>query len=248
MTGHTVAILQPGYLPWLGFFEQMYRSQTFVVYDDVQYDKHGWRNRNRIKTAQGWQWLTVPVLTSGQNKPTNKEVRIDNSTDWRIKHSTSIRQHYSRAKYFDVYFPALEAVYQREWKYLIDLDMVLIRQIADWLGLQRDLRFASELNISGGQTERLVSICVHLGADTFYEGAAGKNYIDASLFEASQIKLMYQNYDHPVYDQLYGDFVPYMSIIDLLFNQGELSLDILTHWHRATLKTEHTTTQKEGHS
>src|SRR5579871_2996712 len=115
MSERIAAILQPGYLPWLGFFEQMYRSSVFVVYDDVQYDKHSWRNRNRIKTAQGWQWLTVPILTSGQNKPSNREVLIDNSHNWRTKHSASIRQHYSKATYFDECFPALDTLYGREW-------------------------------------------------------------------------------------------------------------------------------------
>src|SRR5579859_970571 len=99
----TIGILQPGYLPWLGFFEQVYRSQLFVIYDDVQYDKHSWRNRNRIKTAQGPQWLTVPVLISGKNRPLVKNVEIDNSSNWRVKHRTSIRQNYSKAAYFEQY-------------------------------------------------------------------------------------------------------------------------------------------------
>jgi hypothetical protein len=238
MSHCTLAILQPGYLPWLGFFEQMYRSDIFLVYDDVQYDKHSWRNRNRIKTSQGWQWLSVPILTSGQNKPANRDILIDNSSNWKTKHRSSIRQHYSRARSFDTCFPAFDAIYQREWKYLIDLDMALIYQIMEFLGLKRDLRFASDLNVPGHQAERLVSLCKALGADTFYEGAAGRNYIEEALFISNNVRLVYQDYPHPVYRQLYGEFVPYMSVIDLILNHGAESLAILTHQHQALPEEE----------
>lgn len=227
MTQRTVIILQPGYLPWLGFFEQLHRSDVFVVYDDAQYDKHGWRNRNRIKTAQGWQWITVPVLTRGQDKPSNKEVLIDNSLNWRVKHGMSIRQNYAKASYFDAYFAVFDAIYSREWKYLIDLDMEFVYRIAECVGITSDFQFASTLNISGGKTERLALICEHFGASAFYEGHAGQNYIEPSYFEERNIQLIYQNYQHPVYRQLYGAFIPYMSMIDLLFNHGPDSLDIL---------------------
>ncbi len=228
MNQRTVVILQPGYLPWLGFFEQLYRSDIFVIYDDVQYDKHGWRNRNRIKTPQGWQWLTVPILTSGQNKPSNKEVLIDNSLNWRTKHLMSIRQNYSKSPFFDAYFGSLDAIYNHEWKYLIDVDVTVIRQIADHMGIKAKFDFASALGISGGKTERLALICEHLNATAFYEGKAGENYLEASYFTDRGIQLIYQNYQHPIYEQLYGDFMPYMSIIDLLFNHGPDSLAILS--------------------
>ncbi len=232
MTDHnerTIVILQPGYLPWLGFFEQMHRSDIFVIYDDVQYDKHGWRNRNRIKTPQGWQWLTVPVLTSGQNKPINKDVQIDNLHNWFVKHAASIRQHYSKAPFFDAYFQEFNAIYEKSWKFLIDLDLTLIELITDSLRLKRELKFASDLGVQGSPTERLALICKHLGGTRFYEGKAGADYIDASIFQAHNVELVFQDYHHPEYSQLYGDFVGYMSIIDLLFNHGPDSLDILLH-------------------
>ena len=224
----TAVILQPGYLPWLGFFEQMYCCDIFVVYDDVQYDKHSWRNRNRIKTSQGWQWLSVPVLTSGHNKPINKEILIDNSHNWRVKHHAAIQQNYSKAAYFSQYFDAFDAIYKAEWKYLIDLDMALISKLCEFMGLQRQIVFASDLNIGGRSTERLIAICHALNADSFYEGKAGETYIAPAVFQEAGVRLIYQDYHHPVYRQQYGKFIPYMSTVDLLFNHGPDSLDILS--------------------
>ena len=225
----TIVVLQPGFLPWLGFFDQMYKSGLFVVYDDVQFDKESWRNRNRIKTAQGWTWLTVPVLLTGKDKPLVKDVLIDKKRNWSRKHLQTIQQNYSKAPFFKKYFGSFEDIYTQPWEYLIDLDMALIRLIMSQLGLERDLIFSSELGIDGESTERLVAICKHLGATRFYEGAAGRDYLDESLFEAQNITVTYQDYNHPVYDQRYGEFVPYLSVIDLLFNHGEDSLDILVN-------------------
>ena len=110
MTKRVAVVLQPSYLPWLGYFAQLHRCDVFVIYDDVQFDKHGWRNRNRIKTAQGAQWLTVPVLTTGQNRPTNRDIGIDNKQPWRKKHLAALQQNYARAPYFAQSMPAFEAL------------------------------------------------------------------------------------------------------------------------------------------
>ena len=225
----TAVILQSGYLPWLGFFDQMYKSDVFVIYDDVQYDKHGWRNRNRIKTAQGVQWLTVPVLIKGQDKPLIKEVQINNKVDWRRTHLKSVKQNYFRAPFFDTCFCVLEEVYSKEWKYLIDLDMILIFALMERLGLSRRIELSSDLGVAGKDTQRLVDICSYLGASHYLTGDAARDYLDESLFLQYNIALAYHNYQHPLYDQLYGEFIPYLSVIDLLFNHGKDSLDILTH-------------------
>lgn len=223
-----IGILQPGYLPWLGFFEQLYRSDVFVIYDDVQYDKHGWRNRNRIKTQRGAQWLTVPVEMKFEEHPVIREVRIDNRRNWRKKHLESIRQNYSKAGFFEEYISLFEKAYALEWEYLVDLDMHFIEEISVLLGLDTGkIHQSSKLGVSGGRTERLIKICHKLGTDTFYEGSAGRNYIDEEEFAAAGIKVEYQNYNHPVYDQLYGEFVSHLSVIDLLFNHGGDSLPIL---------------------
>ncbi len=223
-----IGILQPGYLPWLGFFEQMYKSDVFVIYDDVQYDKEGWRNRNRIKTASGIQWLTVPVIVRLEHQPFVREVGIDNKQHWRKKHLYSIKQNYSKAPYFDKYIDIFEDAFSRDWEYIVDIDMHFILKLADCLGMgSKKIIRSSTLNIAGDRIERLVNICKMFKADTFYEGASGKNYIDESSFTKYGIKVEFQDYKHPVYNQLYKDFVPYLSVIDLLFNHGNDSLSIL---------------------
>lgn len=223
-----IGILQPGYLPWLGFFEQLHRSDVFVVYDDVQYDKNGWRNRNRIKTANGPQWLTVPVSVDYSTHPSIHSVRINNGTDWRRKHLLSIRQNYSQAPFFRDTIGVFEEAFSRPWELLADLDMHLIVKLADLLGMgSKQIVRSSTLGVPGQRVERLIAICQNLGADTFYEGAAGRDYIQTAEFEAHGVKVEFQDYKHPVYRQLYGEFIPQLSVVDLLFNCGPEALDIL---------------------
>ncbi len=225
-----VGILQPGYLPWLGFFEQVYRCDVFVVYDDVQYDRDGWRNRNRIKTANGIQWLTVPVHVNFEEKNLVKDIKIDNKTNWRKKHLFSIRQNYSKAPFFKKYIDIFEEAYATEWELLVELDMYFILKLTGCLGMEdKEIVRSSSLDIKGDRLERLAAICKFFNADIFYEGASGRNYINNSFFKAQGIEIEYQDYRHPVYTQLYGDFIPFLSVIDLLFNHGDDSLDILTN-------------------
>lgn len=225
-----IGILQPGYLPWLGFFEQMYKSDVFVIYEDVQYDKHGWRNRNRIKTANGVQWLTVPILVKFEEHPLISEVEVDNKQNWRKKHLSAIQQSYSKAPFYKEYAGIFEEAYSRDWEYLIDIDMYFITKLSECLGMgsKKTIR-SSTLDATGDRVERLVNMCKMFKADTFYEGAAGRNYLDEKHFAGHGIRLEFQDYRHPVYNQLYGDFVPYLSVIDLLFNHGAESLAILTN-------------------
>jgi hypothetical protein len=226
--GKVIGVLQPGYLPWLGFFEQLHATDIFVIYDDVQYDKHGWRNRNQIKTPQGPRWLTVPVLAKFSQRPLILEVKINNRENWRKKHLFSIRQNYAKAPFFHRYIDFFSEVYQRDWDYLIDLDLHLIVNLAAFLGIDPGkIVRSSTLGLTGDRIARLIGICQKLGATTFYEGASGRNYIDEATFRQQGINLAYQDYRHPRYLQLYGDFIPNLSIIDLLFNCGDESLAIL---------------------
>ena len=225
-----IGILQPGYLPWLGFFEQMYKSDVFVIYDDVQYDKEGWRNRNRIKTANGMQWLTIPVNVKFEQHPLIYEVKIDNTSNWRKKHLSSINQNYSKARFFREYFSIFEEAYSKEWEYLIDINMNFTLKLAERLGMEsKKVVRSSTLNIEGDRIGRLVKICKLFNADMFYEGISGKNYLDEKCFVDEGIRIEYQDYKHPIYHQLYGAFVPYLSVVDLLFNCGDESLSILAN-------------------
>lgn len=231
---HRLVVLQPGYLPWLGFFDQLCRADVFVYYDDVQYDKHGWRNRNRIKTQSGPQWLTVPVLHHGRGLPRILEVEIDRRQPWARKHVASLRQAYARAVPAAQYLPELEEMLCRPWERLVDLDIALVDVMCRWLGLSRRVERASQLGIPGERSERLLRICQHFGARTYLSGSAAKAYLDTALFERSGIAVEWQDYVHPVYRQLHGDFVPYLSAIDLLLNYGDESRSVLERIDAAT--------------
>ena len=223
-----VGILQPSYLPWLGFFEQIYQSDVFVFYDDVQFEKGSWRNRNRIKTPQGKQWLTVPVIKSKQGFQIIKDVRINNSIPWQKKHIKSITQNYSKGIYFNDYADELFGIIDKDFDFLLDLNLELIDRLCKILSIQTKTVLSSELNIKGDRMDRLISIIRHFKGDIFYEGSAGKDYIDLSEFDQSGIETRFQDYNHPIYKQLYGEFISHLSVIDLLFNHGQNSLNIIT--------------------
>lgn len=229
-----LVVLQPAYLPWLGFFDQYDWSDVFVLYDDVQYDKNGWRNRNRILTANGPTWLTVPVKVSGQNFPPILEVGIDNTQDWRRKHKLSLEQAYRKAPFFPTVYPALQAVLDQEWDKLIDLDLAMLRALTDLLGMEWKVLRSSELGVPGQKTERLIGLCRKLGATEYLTGDAARSYLDESAFEAIGVKVRWHGYQHPEYTQRVptrsvgaGEFVPYMSVVDLLFHHGPESRGIL---------------------
>jgi len=222
-----VTILQPSYLPWLGFFEQMSRSDKFVLLDDVQYTRRDWRNRNRIRVRENWIWLTVPVQQKSRFSQSLLETRIDNSVSWRRKHLETLRQHYCKAPFFEKYFPRCQQVYEKDWTFLFDLCLETINLIKEEMGIETPLLRSSEMKPGGEKTERLVSICRELGATHYLSGESGSNYIAEEDFSSQGIALEYQNYEHPVYPQRHTGFVPHLSAIDLLFNCGEQSLGIL---------------------
>lgn len=224
----TIAVLQPGYLPWLGFFDQMAQSQVFVIYDDVQYDKHGWRNRNRIRTASGIEWLTVPVLAKGRSGQKIKEVQINNKVSWREKHLKTIHQHYKKSPFLNLYFPKFKEILCKDWDLLLSLDMAVINAIVEFLGIKTKILFSSQIGIDGIQTERLIKICKSLHAQIYLTGDKARDYLDEMQFKREGLLVTWHQYQHPIYTQCYEPFVPYLSVIDLLFNHGTESLDILS--------------------
>jgi len=223
----TLVVLQPGYLPWLGYFDQLRRADVFLHYDDVQFDKHGWRNRNRIKTPSGPLWLTVPVRHRGQGKPKINEIGIDGSSNWAKKHLASLQQYYAKAPYAARYLPELDALLQQTWPDLASLDIAIIDRMARWLHLEAPAVRTSQLGIDGVQSDRLIALCRHFGANRYLSGDAASDYLDVDLFARHGIEVVWQNYQHPVYPQQHGEFVPYLSAIDLLFNCGDDSARIL---------------------
>lgn len=223
-------ILQPSYIPWRGVFEQIYKADVFVFYDDVQYDKHGWRNRNRIKTHQGGQWLTIPVHSKGvviESIPIH-QVEIAWEQPWAERHWRAIQQAYSKAPYFKEYAPWLEEVYRRRPALLADFTIQFTVEIACRLGIQhtRFLR-SSELHASGQKTDRLIQILTGLGVTHYISGPSARSYIEEDKFHAAGIQLEYMEYNYPVYPQLYPPFDPQISILDLLFMTGPHAPDYI---------------------
>lgn len=222
-----IAAHQPQYLPWLGYFHKIYKSEAFVFLDNVQYEEREYQNRNRIRTKEGWIWLTVPVAKCSQAYPNISNVCIDNSQGWAQRHWRAMRLNYSRTPFFKNYSGFFEDLYKKEWKKLIDLNMHLVKSFNQFLGIDRPVYLESQLKIGSVSTQRIIDICLATKADAYLSGQGGKNYLEEEKFREQGIKLIYQDFKHPEYAQLYKPFLPFMSIIDLLFNQGPDSLKIL---------------------
>jgi hypothetical protein len=226
-----VAIHQPQYLSWLGHFAKLAAADCWVFLDTVQYEKNGWQNRNRIKTPRGPQWLTVPVRAR-LGTPI-REVEIDGRQPWARRHCQALRVNYARARHFARYFGELERLLGRPWRLLADLNVEVTRWLAGALGITTRTLRASELGPAREDpTGRLVDLCVALGADTYLAGQDGARYMDPAQFEARRIAVLRQEYRHPAYAQQGGDFLPFLSVVDLLLNHGEASLSILRRGDR----------------
>ena len=222
-----VAVHQPQYLPWIGYFDKMRRADVFCYLDDVQYKKNEWQNRNRIKTAQEWQWLTVPVRYRFPEKI--NEVRINNTTNWRKKHLQALITNYSRAPFYKDYISIFEDIFSNEWEFIAELNIHLIERLREALQLQeKTTAISSELDLREEPTDRLIDICEALGADTYLAGQGAAGYMDVERFEKNGLKVITQNIKHPVYPQLFKDFQSHLSIVDLLFNCGSDSLKIIS--------------------
>jgi len=217
-----VTIHQPQYLPWIGYFDKISKADFFCFLDDVQFKKNEWQNRNRIKTAQGWQWLTVPV--KHRFPQTIEEVEINKTVNWRRKHLQALATNYKKAPFFDEYIEFFEDIYSNEWEFLSELNIYVIDKLCDILNLQTKTVLTSSFKISGDPTDRLIDICKALGADTYLSGKDGANYMDKERFKERGIEVLFQDFQHPVYPQLYGEFESSLSIVDLLFNCGPDSM------------------------
>ncbi len=219
-------IHQLHYLPWLRYFDKIARADVFIVLDNIQYNKNGWQNRNKIKSVSGPLLLTVPV-----HAPlgyTLDEVTIDETQLWRKKHWAAIQQSYRRAPYFADHEVFLKDVYAREWRTLNDLNRHMLEYYVRALNIQTRIVYSSELNVPGIATERLINLMRAVDADSYYSGAyALDQYLDAAQLEAAGIALQLQEWHAPVYSQFHEPFVPDLSVIDLLMHCGPASLDVI---------------------
>lgn len=217
-------ILQPSYIPWRGFFHQIARADVFVFYDDVQYDKSGWRNRNRVKTAHGTTWLTIPTNNRGSithRRPINDIPIAWGQEDWSQKHWSKLRESYARAPHFARYAPLVESFYTRRDALLADFTIDTTVALARELGIEHT-RFvrSSTLGAEGAKTDRLIDVLRRVGATHYISGPSARDYIEQDKFDAAGIGLEYMTYDYPPYPQLHGEFDPFVSVLDLMFMVG----------------------------
>lgn len=216
-----MAIVQSNYIPWKGYFDLIAMVDEFILFDDMQYTRRDWRNRNQIKTPQGVQWLTVPVVVKGRFEQKIRDTEID-GTHWALQHWKALAQNYARAPYFAEIAAWLEPVYaDTDLVRLSMLNRCLIEAICRYLGIETAIRNSWDYRLVDGKSERLADLCVQAGADEYVSGPAARDYIDTAVFERHNIGLRWFDYaGYPAYPQLWGDFVHGVTVLDLLFNCG----------------------------
>lgn len=215
----TVAVCQSNYIPWKGYFDMIRRADYFVFYDTVQYTKNDWRNRNKILTQAGLQWLTVPVLHNFFGQSINQIELAGKS--WQTKHWKSILQNYRKAPYFDCYAERIQSMYQQEWQYLSELNKSFIQLLCELLNIKTRLVNVESLEIGCGKNQRLLDICSYFNASTYLSGPAAKTYLDEELFLQNGLAVRWMQYDnYKPYKQCYQPFEHAVTVLDLLFNTG----------------------------
>lgn len=218
-----VAILQSNYIPWKGYFDIINMVDEFILYDDMQYTRRDWRNRNKIKTADGVKWLTIPVESKGKYFQKINQTKVTGN-DWIDKHKRAIEINYSKAPYFDKYYNVIEEVYEgcRNEEMLSKINYRFIVKICELLGIQTLITWSSDYELADGKTERLVGLVKSAGGGMYLSGPAAKDYIEDECFKNAQIELRYMDYSgYPMYPQLFGSFVHEVSVLDLIFNVGD---------------------------
>lgn len=219
-----VAIHQPNYLPWSGYFYKMFKCDIFIFLDDAQYTKNSFINRNRIKTPSGEQWLTVPVHGSLSDKI--NEVKAKDSL-WKAKHIKTLQLNYCKAPYFNQYFEEIAGIINGPENLVSDINIKLIRHIASILDAPCKFMMSSEIGSEKTSDDRLIDLVLHVGGDFYLSGKGGANYQHEEKFKAKGIRLEYYDFKPPIYPQLWKDFIPALSIIDLLFNCGNQSKQVM---------------------
>lgn len=226
-----ISIHQPDFLPWLGFFNKVRLSDLLVIGDHVQYRNKGYQNRNRIKTVKGAQWLTVPVVHDwGQ---AINEVHILNKEQnggiWSDLHLRTLEVNYSKAPYYDKYIGIFEKIYKKRIELLAESNLEFLNAVFSILGINVPIKKTSEANLKNSKTDLIIEICKAINADAYLSGMGGAKYMEKELFTQNGIQILYNNYEHPTYNQQFMKlgFQPNMSVIDLIFNHGPESLDII---------------------
>ena len=213
-----LVILQPFYLPYVGVFELVRLADTFVFYDDVQFVSQNWQCRNRVKTAQGPVWLTVPVrATLGA---TIREAQIVEDGRWRKKHWKTLQQAYAKAAHFDTFAERIQPFFERGWENLAELNIETFRVLCEMVGVSATFHRSSEWGLPGSGSDRVLRHCIELGATHYLSGPAARDYLNEDSFARNGIELEYFAFEHPTYRQLHGGFEPFLSVVDLIANEG----------------------------
>ncbi len=234
-----IAICQPNFLPWLGYFEMADRVDTFVMLDDVQYVRREWMNRNRFlsNSEHGWQWLSVPLVKSPRETLIRDMVPLVDE-GWRARMTRTLLHSYARTPFFDRYVPEVFDLIMSPWESLASLNVATIRLIASWMEIPANLVMASDLDIPGRKDEKLAAICEYLGTKVYLANAGSRPYIKMSTFHQRGIGFVFQDYRHPVYSQGDRPFVSHLSALDALFWHGPRAREIMlsgrdAHWRAA---------------
>jgi WbqC-like protein family len=227
-----VAAHQPLFIPWIGYFDKINKSDLFVIVDNVQFTSYGWIRRNSIKTCSGSQLVTVPIHRMKEilGKKIN-DVKIDNQLNekWKRNHLNSFQVNYGKSPYFTEVFIFLKDIYDKPFELLSEFNYELIKFICGFLKIETKLVLASELNASGSKTDLIIDICKKTEATSFILGMGGSNiYADRKKIESNGIIIVEQNFNHPTYNQLFGEFIPRLSVLDFLFNEGPNASFILS--------------------
>lgn len=242
LSSRTVAIIQPHYLPWLGYFDMIDQVDTFVFLDTVQFVRRSWQHRNRIKTPQGWCWLSLPVSAREGSRPTLHDARIVQGVGWAEQHGRSVSLAYGRAPHWEQWGPWWEALMDRVAGGfgLTDVTCTLVTEIARRVGIGTTFVRASDLSVGRtGKDDYLASLCARLGAERYLSPYGSLDYLrDSQAFEQQGIELLFHRYEHPIYPQRFGDFLSHLSIVDVLFNAGPKALDIVRAGRRPSFSRE----------
>lgn len=223
-----VSINQPAYLPWLGYFERIAASDLHIVLDHVQFEKNSFTNRNKARTKEGSTWLTIPLATKGRfGDLAINTLDFAANDPWQKKHWATLRMNYARAPFFKEYAPAYEALYAQAWTGFMPMARAFLAQHLRDLGIATPLLFSSEMQVEGTKSELVLNLCRTAGADTYLSGALGRNYLDEATFTQAGVAVRYQDCAHPTYAQCQPGFEPYMGVLDLIFNHGPASREIL---------------------
>ncbi|HSX39552.1 MAG TPA: WbqC family protein [Candidatus Saccharimonadales bacterium] len=222
----TLVINQPTFLPWIGYFDLIHQADIFVILDTVQFSRQSWQQRNRVKTSQGATWLTIPIERNFGDLIT--EVKINYSTGWVSKQLKTLELNYKKTLFFEEIFPEVAKIYNANPKYLVDLNVEIIKFFVDYLGLNTKIVLAHDLPLKKiDKLSYILDICNFVHANRYLNGQAGVKLYNPDDFKRKNIELVFHNFQHPVYNQLHGDFIPYLSIFDVACNLGPETRSLL---------------------